>query len=477
MEGEIYYQTKRLHIVMFPTPGMGHLIPITELAKQLIHHHKFSITLIIPSTGTPSAAMKFVLNGLPEAISYILLSPVNLDDQLKDAKGETRISIAMVRSLPYLREELIRITSSQHVAAFVIDLFGTDAFDVAKEFGIPPYIFFPCNANVLQLILNLSSLHESYSGEFKDLPQPLRLPGCVPIPGPEILAPLQDKTNDAYKWFLHHARRYGLAEGILVNTFVDLESRVLKVLMAEKQPGIPTIYPVGPLTRNNSIDKDFDDASECLKWLDNQPPESVLFVSFGSGGILSYEQIIELAYGLEMSAQIFLWVIKCPRAATVDASFSKHTSTDPFDFLPDGYVDRITGSGFLVPSWAPQIQILNHGSTGGFLSHSGWNSTLESIVCGVPMITWPLYAEQKMNVVMLVEDIGVAVRPKPDGNGLIGREEISRVVKALMMEGEGKILGNKIRELKDGADRVLSENGSSNKSLLEVVNKWKQPYN
>ncbi|RZC86093.1 hypothetical protein C5167_026767 [Papaver somniferum] len=304
----------------------------------------------------------------------------------------------MVRSVPYLREELIRITSSQHVAAFVIDLFGTDAFDVAKEFGIRPYIFFPCNANVLQLFLNLSSLHESYSGEFKDLPQPLSLPGCVPIPGPEILAPLQDKKNDAYKWFLHHARRYGLAEGILVNTFVDLESSVLKVLMAEKQPGIPTIYPVGPLTRKNSIDKGFDDPSGCLKLLDNRPPESVLFVSFGSGGILSYEQMIELAYGLEMSAQNFLWVIKCPRVATVDASFSKHTN--------------------------------------------------------------------------------VAVRPKPDGNGLIGREEISRVVKALMMEGgEGKILRYKIRELKDGADRVLSENGSSNISLLEVVNKWKQPNN
>ncbi|KAI3940013.1 hypothetical protein MKW98_029789 [Papaver atlanticum] len=473
MEEQIYHQTKP-HVVIFPTPGMGHLIPLTELAKQLVHHHNFSITLILPTIGPPSMAMKSVLDQLPETISYILLSPVSLDDQPKDAKGETRISIAMVRSLPYLSEELKRITSSKRVAAFVIDLFGTDAFDVANEFGIPPYIFFPCNANVLQLLLNLSSLHESYSGEFKDLPQPLCLPGCVPMPGTELIPPLQDKKDDAYMWFLHHARRYSLAEGILVNTFVDLESSVLKELMAEKQPGMPTIYPVGPITSRSSIDKDFDDASGCLQWLDNQPLESVLYVSFGSFGFLSYEQMIELAYGLEMSGHRFLWVVKCPAAATIDASLSKQMSTDPFDFLPDGYLHRINGLGFLVPLWAPQIQILNHGSTGGFLSHSGWNSTLESIVCGKPMITWPLYAEQRMNAVMLVEDIGVAVRPKPDENGLIGREEISRVVKILMGGGEGKSLRDKTRKLKEGAARVLSEDGSSNISFLEVVDKWKQ---
>ncbi|RZC57838.1 hypothetical protein C5167_005136 [Papaver somniferum] len=334
---------------------MGHLIPLTELAKQLAHRHNFSITLILPTIGPASMAMKSVLDRLPETITSILLSPVNLDDQPKDAKGETRISIAMVRSLPYLREELKRITSSKRVAAFIIDLFGTDAFDVVNEFGIPPYVFFPCNANVLQLLLNLSSLHESFSGEFKDLPQPLCLPGCVPMPGTELIPPLQDKKDDAYMWFLHHSRRYSLAEG--------------------KQPGIPTIYPVGPVTSSSSIGRDFDDASGCLQWLDNQPLESVLYVSFGSFGFLSYEQMVELAYGLEISGQRFLWVVKCPAAPTVDASLSKQMSTDPFNFLPDGYLNRIHGSGFLVPSWAPQIQILNHGSTGGFLSHCGWNST------------------------------------------------------------------------------------------------------
>ncbi|RZC90207.1 hypothetical protein C5167_044836 [Papaver somniferum] len=472
MGDAIHHQTKP-HIVMVPTPGMGHLIPLTELAKRLVDDHNFSVSFLIPSDGSPSIAIKSVLDELPETITYTFLSPVNFDDQPEDVDIETIISLTIFRSLSYLREELQRITSSKRVVALVVDLFGTDAFDVAKGFGIPPYIFFLSNAHLLQLLFHLSSLHESYIGEFGDLPQPLCLPGCVPFPGSDILSPLQDKKSGGYKWFLHHSRRYSLAEGILVNTFIDLEPNVLKVLMTE-QLGIPPIYPVGPVTKSSSSKMPVDDGSGCLKWLDDQPPESVLFVSFGSGGNLPYEQLIELAYGLEMSEKKFIWVVKSP-SETANASFFKHTSKDPFDFLPDGFVNRISGSGLLVPSWAPQIQILSHGSTGGFLSHCGWNSTLESIVCGIPMITWPLFAEQRMNTVMLVEDAGVGVRPKPNENGLIMREEISRVVRTLMGEGEGKSLRSKMRELKDGAAKVLSENGSSKISLLDVVNKWKNP--
>lgn len=470
MEEETNNYETNPHIVILPTPGMGHLIPLIELSKQLVYHHNFSITFIIPSDGSPSLAMKSVLDDLLKSITYTFLSPVNFDDQPKDVKVETLISLTVVRSLSYIREELKHITSTKRVVAFVVDLFGTEAFTIAKEFNISPYIFFTTTSLTLQLIFNLSFLHENYTGEFKDLPE-LRLPGCVPIPGPDVWDPLQDKKNDAYKWLLHHSKNYCLAEGILINSFVDLEPGAFKALMKE-QPGIPPIYPVGPLIKRDSTDR--VDESRCMKWLDNQPRESVLFVSFGSGGTLSYEQLIELAYGLEMSNQRFLWVVKSPNS-TAHSSYFSHTSKDPFDFLPDGFLDRINGSSLLVPSWAPQIQILNHGSTGGFLSHCGWNSTLESIVYGVPMITWPLFAEQKMNAIMLVEDVGVALRPKHNGNGLIPREEISRVVRSLMEGEEGKILRNKMRGFKEAAARVLGENGSSNKSLIEIVHKWKNP--
>ncbi|WMV11547.1 hypothetical protein MTR67_004932 [Solanum verrucosum] len=207
------------------------------------------------------------------------------------------------------------------------------------------------------------------------------------------------------------------------------------------------------------------DGSECLTWLDEQPRGSVLYISYGSGGTLSHEQLIEVAKGLEMSEQRFLWVVRCPI----------QDSTNPLEFLPKGFLEKTKGFGLVVPNWAPQTRILSHESTGGFLTHCGWNSTLESVVHGVPLIAWPLYAEQKMNAVMLSEDVKVALRPKVnEENGIVGRLEIAKVVKGLMEGEEGKGVRSRMKDLKDAAAKVLSEDGSSTKALAELVTKLKK---
>ncbi|RZC58994.1 hypothetical protein C5167_006300 [Papaver somniferum] len=232
---------------------------------------------------------------------------------------------------------------------------------------------------------------------------------------------------------------------------------------------------IGPLIRTG-VRGDGSDRSGCLKWLDNQPPASVLFVSFGSGGTLSSDQLIELALGLEMSEQKFLLFLRRPIPSEKAASssyLSVQSIEDPSEVLPKGFLDRTRKSGLVVSSWAPQIEILNHGSTGGFLTHCGWNSTLESIVHGVPLIAWPLFAEQKMNAVMLTDAIKVALRPKPMESGLIGRDEICRVVRGLMEGEEGKILKSKMRELKCVATSTLAQGGSSFKTFADVVKAWK----
>jgi hydroquinone glucosyltransferase len=125
--------------------------------------------------------------------------------------------------------------------------------------------------------------------------------------------------------------------------------------------------------------KSGDDANglKCLTWLDKQQPCSVLYVSFGSGGTLSQEQILELALGLELSNHKFLWALRAPSSSAYSAYLSAGNDVDPLQFLPSGFLERTKEKGMVVPSWAPQIQILNHSSVGGFLSHCGWNSTLE----------------------------------------------------------------------------------------------------
>ncbi|XP_027160895.1 hydroquinone glucosyltransferase-like [Coffea eugenioides] len=462
-------QTPR--VALLPSPGMGHLIPLVEFAKRLILQHNFSVTIILPTDGPLSKAQTTFLAALPAAIDYILLPPVNFDDLADDVRIETRISLTVTRSLPSLRVALKSLVDTTKLAALVVDLFGTDAFDVANEFKLPPYIFFPSTATALAFFSYLPKLHEMVACEFRDLPGPIRVPGCVPIHGRDLLDPAQDRKNDAYKWLLHHARRYSLAEGILVNSFKDLEPGPLKALQ-EQEPGKPPVYPVGPLIQMGSGDKRGEE-SECLKWLDDQPSGSVLYISFGSGGTLSHNQLIELAFGLEMSEQRFLWVVRSPNDGVANATyFTVHSQNDPLAFMPEGFLDRIKGRGFLLPSWAPQAKILGHSSTGGFLTHCGWNSTLESVVEGIPLIAWPLYAEQKMNAVMLAEDLKVALRPKADENGFVGRVEIANMVKRLMEGEEGKRLRSRMKELKDAAAKVLSQDGSSAEALAQVAGKW-----
>lgn len=474
---------KNPHIAIVPSPGMGHVIPLVEFAKRLVHSHDFSVTFFIPTDAPPSSAAKSVLSSLPSSIHHHFLPPVSFTEEKKDPSilAETLISLTVSRSLPALRHLLKPLAASCHLGALIVDLFATDAFDVASESGIPPYVFFPSTAMALSLFLYLRDLDASVSCQYRDLPEPVRIPGCIPIHGSELLDPVQDRDNDAYRHVLYHGNRFRMAEGVMLNSFNDVEPGAIKALTEKNHGGdedkkIPPVYPIGPLVKmedpNGIVGSG---ASECLRWLDEQPAGSVLFVSFGSGGTLSHEQLTELAHGLETSEQRFLWVARSPSRTSNSSFFSVNSQEDPTLFLPEGFLDRVGGRGLVVPSWAPQAEVLSHGATSGFLSHCGWNSTLESVVRGVPLIAWPLYAEQKMNAAMLTGDLNVALRPRARDDGVIGREEIARVVKGLMEGEEGKRVRNRMKELKDAAAKVLSPDGSSTRALAELAHKWKTP--
>ncbi|KAM3733240.1 hypothetical protein ACB098_11G120200 [Castanea mollissima] len=425
------------HIAIFPSPGMGHLIPLVELAKLLALHHNFHITCIISVLGSPSKAMKEVLQALPTSIDHVLLPSVSSED-LEGLLPEVQTILTMTRSLPSLRDVL----KSTRFAAFIVDTFGMDALDVAKEFNISPYIFFLSNAFALSLVLNLPKLDETISGEYRDQPEPLKLPGCIPIHGRDLAEPVQDRTSDWYKMFLRTTKRMRLAEGIMFNTFMEMEENAIKALLDEESKCLP-LYPIGPIIQTGSSNQ--VKGSDCLRWLDNQPHGSVLFVCFGSGGTLSYEQTNELAFGLELSEQKFLWVVRTPNNESADAAYlsDQTLENNPLASLPKGFVERTKGQGLVVPSWAPQVQVLSHSST-----------------------------EQRMNAVLLAEDLKVALRPKANEKGLVDQEEIAKVVKGLMVGEEGKKVHSRMKDLKDAAEKALSAEGSSTKALTDLASHW-----
>ena len=156
-----------------------------------------------------------------------------------------------------------------------------------------------------------------------------------------------------------------------------------------------------------------------------------------------------------------------------DASNADGGNNSALAYLPDGFLERIHSVGLVVTQWASQSDILGHPSTGGFLSHCGWNSSLESILSGVPMIAWPLYAEQKMNATMLAEEVGVAICPKvAPADGFVGREEIEVMVRKVMEGQEGKAMRARVKEMKISGEKALSEGGSSFLTVSQLASQW-----
>ncbi|KAK1557993.1 hypothetical protein Q3G72_035503 [Acer saccharum] len=233
---------------------------------------------------------------------------------------------------------------------------------------------------------------------------------------------------------------------------------------------MPPVYPIGPvidLYGPAQWHPDRAQQEEIMKWLDDQPPLSVAFLCFGSQGSLGVAQLREIATGLDRAGFRFLWSIREPPKGTI---YLPGEYPNLEEVLPQGFLNRTDGIG-LVCGWVPQVTILAHQAIGGFVSHCGWNSILESLWYGVPIATWPIYAEQQMNAFQLVKELGLAVEIRLDyreGSDLVLAEELERGLRRLMDNGD-VVRTKKVKEMKEKSRMALMENGSSYKSLQSLA--------
>jgi len=462
---------KKIHIVIVPGAWYSHLVSILEFSKLLVHlHPNFHVTCFIPTLGPPSRASTAFLQTLPSNINCTFLPPVNPNDLPQGTTIESQIHLATILSLPYLHQALNYLTLRTSPVALVVDSLSVEALDLANEFNMLSYIYFPPAATTLSFYLYLLKLDKETSCEYRDLPEPIQAPGCVPIHGRDFVAQAQDRSSQAYKFLLQRIKRFCYVDGMLVYSFLEIEKGPIEAL-TEEGSGNPAVYAIGPIIQTRT--ESGNNGMECLTWLDKQQSGSVLYVSFGSGGALSQEQIDELAIGLELSNTKFLWVVRAPSSSPSGAYLSAQNDVDLTQFLPSGFLERTKKQGMVIPSWAPQIEILSHRSVGGFLSHCGWNSILESVMHGVPLITWPLFAEQRMNAVVLSEGLKVGLRPRVNENGIVERIEVSKLIKCLMEGEEGAKLRNNMKELKEASTNALKEDGSSRNSISQLAFKWR----
>nr|UHB15568.1 UDP-glycosyltransferase [Paris polyphylla] len=261
------------------------------------------------------------------------------------------------------------------------------------------------------------------------------------------------------------------ADGVVVNSSDDLEPPYKEWYEKTIGKKVWTIGPMSMYNRNASEmalrgNKAAIDNDRCLSWLDSMTPSSVLYVSFGSLVRTTITQLIEIGLGLEASGHPFIWVIK-----------GSEKMSEVEEWLKE-FESRTSERGLIIKGWAPQVMILSHQAVGGFMTHCGWNSTLEGLSAGVPMITWPHFAEQFLNerLVIDVAKVGVPVGVKSPttwaldtGEVMVKREEVERAVRVLMDGGkEGEERRARAKEMEAKARKTIEEGGSSfrNTTLL-----------
>lgn len=460
-------ESSKPHAALLSSPGLGHLIPMLELGKRLVTHHGFDVTVFTISASTSPAESQLLQSiASPQLLNMVELPPVDMSNLVDaDAKLVTRIAAIMREIIPRFRTAISGMKARPTV--LILDFFGFEALHIL-EFDMPKYIYFPGTAWFLSLSVYAPILDMEVEGEYVDRTEPLSLPGCKPVRPEDVVDPMLDRTNQEYLQYVRMGAGLSKCDGILLNTWEDLEPTTLRALRDEEAMApfvkVP-IYPIGPLTRCPGGVA----PRELLDWLDLQPTESVIYVSFGSGGTITIEQLTELAWGLELSQHRFIWVVRPPIQNNLYGSYFTlgNGGDDPIRYLPVGFLGRTKTIGIVIPNWAPQVDILRHPSVGGFLSHCGWSSTLESIVNAVPMIAWPLFAEQRLNATIVTEDLGIAVRPEVlPTKRVVRREEIEKMVRRVMVDKE---MRNRVKELKKSGESALSKGASSYNSLSLIA--------
>ncbi|KAI3717435.1 hypothetical protein L1987_69046 [Smallanthus sonchifolius] len=427
------------HVVVLPYPSQGHINPLLQFAKRLASkglkatiattHYTLS-TISAPFVTVEPISDGFDEGGFAQAQSEELF--------LESFKSNGS------RTLTQLIKK--HQTTKDPITCVVYDSFLPWALEVAKENGILGGPFFTNSAAVTTIF---SRIHRGL------LKLPLRLEDCpVVIPG---VLPLNFEDLPS---FLNAPG----TDWIFSNTFHSLEYEVVKGTWEQWPakligPMVPSAYLDGRIGGDKgygaSLWKPLDDS--CTKWLDTKPPNSVVYISFGSMVSLTQQEMEEIAWGLQESGFYFLWVVK-------DSERHK---------LPKGFLDLDTQNqekGMIV-SWCNQLEMLAHGSVGCFVTHCGWNSTLEGLSLGVPMVGVPKWADQLTDAKFIADVWCVGVRAKVDsGIGMVKREELVLCLNEVMNEGKmGLEIKKNTRKWKELARESISEGGSSDKAINEFV--------
>nr|QCU55151.1 UDP-glycosyltransferase [Camellia fraterna] len=449
-------------ILVLPSPIHGHINPMLQFSKRL-SSKGLNITLIT----TTSISTTLQLNLHPTSTSTPIKTVSISDGTDKKDHSESyeaeilRFKTAVSQTLAQLIQT--QLTTSSGTKVLVYDSVIPWALDIAHKFGLRGACFFTQPCGVCAIYYHL---HE---GEFK-VPLDLDQSGVVSLPSlPGIgFDDLPSFVSDMGSYpgmlglLVNQFSNFRKADWILFNTFDKLEEKIVK-WMASQWSSIKTIGPTIPskfLDKRLEDDKDYGlslfkpNAEAWMKRLDTKPKASVVYASFGSLASLSQAQMEEIAWGLKNSNYYFLWVVRSSEQGKLPSNCIDETSSEK--------------KGLIV-NWCSQLQVLAHQAVGCFMTHCGWNSTLEALSLGVPMVAMPQWSDQTTNTKFVVALWRTGVRVKVNDKGIIGKEEIETRIREVMEGETGSELRKNAVRWKELAKEAVDEGGSSDTNIQEFV--------
>ncbi|CAN6165514.1 unnamed protein product [Urochloa humidicola] len=448
-------------VVMFSVPFQGNLSPMLQLAGAL-STRGLAVTVLhtafnAPDPGRhPGLAFVPVPIALPETVvAGGNVAPdtkvFDLNTAMDDAAGYVIVHNALA--------SLIDKPGEPRVACVVVDAALPAVQKAAAELEVPWLVLHTCSAACFRMYGSYGLLYGK--GYLPKQESNLCLPvkELPPLQVRDLFDPSELPNQEVVQKTMNLWNQTKMNSGTIINTFEALEGHELEMIKGELTTnGIP-VFAIGPLhklsaTTDGTMTSLLEEDSSCIEWLNTQAPCSVIYVSFGSLAQLTRDEFTEIAWGLANSEKPFLWVVRRGLVLGVEKPE-----------IPEGFEHALLEGRGKVVEWAPQQKVLAHSAVGGFWTHSGWNSTLESIYEGVPMVSRPIFGDQFANgrYVDAMWKIGFLLE------GVLERGKIETVIRRLMEESEGVEARERAKDLKKKAIMCLESNGSSKLVLDDLV--------
>ncbi|KAJ3692627.1 hypothetical protein LUZ60_011722 [Juncus effusus] len=443
------------HALVLPLPFLSHITSLMHLSR-LLTNHDFIITFVntehnqhIVSSNKDSHPDQIRMISIPDGLS------------LEEERNNYKLFLALEKHMPARLEQVIceinEREEEKKITCLIADCGMTWAFEIAEKMGLQTVAFCPTSGtHVAVACLSIPKLIKDGIIDENGFPknqEKFRLTATTPLMDLSQLTWNYFRDHDAQRFMFHYfvkiEKALSKAQFILINSCEDLELPIFT--------NFPNLRPIGPLIEQ--VEKigtqigQFSDNTTCMTWLDQQENNSVVYVSFGSVAKLDQNQLEELGLGLELSQMPFLWIIR-----------RDLTDSNNNIFLQQ-FEERVKQRG-KIAKWCNQKKVLAHPSVTCFVSHCGWNSTIEGVTNGLRFLCWPYFADQFANQDYICDMANIGLRVVKNENGVVTKENIQSSLIELMENNEMKERAEKLKEI---VNKSTVEGGSSFTNLNKFV--------